>query len=357
MKKGMYGFATLSIILLLSACGENKQSSVETQADDNTLEETTEEVMAEETAVEETAAEETTEVSIESTTEESSSDGSATDENMEESSAEDMVPTGGIASEQNGDGVFNLPSAEIKEEYDNLYQKAFEGIYSNYNEIIQLNPQNKGMEHMEWINLGGHAQEGYQIISVGSAFIQVYKWDIRNIGYTYLDLDGDGIYELLIGVIEGNSENTETQLASNEGQIWYGYTLINDQPVPFLKTESSRDRYWLGADGCIYNNGSSGAAYSSATRSCFDSGLISAESEDGYDGLEVVEAIECNTDEDLYVHTYGEIEYNTYEGEYQEEDLISREEYFQIEDDWDALAATIRCFSAYDYFEENGYMN
>lgn len=75
------------------------------------------------------------------------------------------------------------------------------------------------------------------------------------VGYTFYDVDGNGIEELIIA---------DTYTA---GEIWYYnillmYTLYDDMPV-LLIDGWSRNGYNILDDGTIYHEGSSGAAYTS----------------------------------------------------------------------------------------------
>lgn len=75
------------------------------------------------------------------------------------------------------------------------------------------------------------------------------------IGYTFYDVDGNGIEELIIA---------DTYTA---GEVWYYnillmYTLYDDMPV-WLINGWARNGYNILDDGTIYNEGSGGAAYTS----------------------------------------------------------------------------------------------
>ena len=78
---------------------------------------------------------------------------------------------------------------------------------------------------------------------------------LSSIGYTFYDVDGNGIEELIIA-------DTYTV-----GGVWYYnillmYTLYDDKPV-WLINGWARNGYNILDDGTIYNEGSSGAAYTS----------------------------------------------------------------------------------------------
>lgn len=78
---------------------------------------------------------------------------------------------------------------------------------------------------------------------------------LNSIGYTFKDIDSNGIYELLI--LDTPYSPEENNLYNT---IYYIYTLDGAKPIR-LADGSPRDRYYLTSDGHIYNQGSSGAAY------------------------------------------------------------------------------------------------
>lgn len=73
------------------------------------------------------------------------------------------------------------------------------------------------------------------------------------IGYTFIDIDGNGVQELLIGAVDTDD--------FYDGMIYDLYTLSNGNTVHILSS-GERDRYYLCTDGSIMNEGSSGAATS-----------------------------------------------------------------------------------------------
>ena len=69
----------------------------------------------------------------------------------------------------------------------------------------------------------------------------------RNIGYMMQDIDGNGVYELLIGSLYG------------DGMIIEAYTLVNGSPTMLFQS-MERDRYYLNSRASFSRHGSSGAA-------------------------------------------------------------------------------------------------
>lgn len=76
---------------------------------------------------------------------------------------------------------------------------------------------------------------------------------LASIGYTFYDVDGNGIDELII---------VDTGEKEWHNRILLMYTLHDDKPA-LLADGWARNRYYLLNDGTIYNEGSSGAAYTS----------------------------------------------------------------------------------------------
>ena len=79
---------------------------------------------------------------------------------------------------------------------------------------------------------------------------------LAGIGYTFYDVDGNGIEELIIA-----------DMSNDDGGRWDNrillmYTLHDDKPV-LLIDGWARNRYYLLNDGTIYHEGSGGAAYTS----------------------------------------------------------------------------------------------
>ncbi len=75
----------------------------------------------------------------------------------------------------------------------------------------------------------------------------------QHAGYTLIDLDGNGVEELIIAAAGAGN---------NSGNIIYEIcTLYGDQVITLCMSRA-RDRYYLMNNGAVFNEGSSGAAYS-----------------------------------------------------------------------------------------------
>lgn len=80
---------------------------------------------------------------------------------------------------------------------------------------------------------------------------------LDSIGYTFMDLNGDGVNELLIGDMHDNRYDFKNTVLS-------GYTLV-DGKVHMIIEGWARNAFYLLDDNSFYNFGSSGAAYSMLT--------------------------------------------------------------------------------------------
>jgi len=87
-------------------------------------------------------------------------------------------------------------------------------------------------------------------------FYQEHSADgLSEIGYTLMDLDGDGTSELLISPVAN---------AASDGMIYDLYSVVNGKVV-HLASSGERDRYYLSEGNTVNNESSSGASLSSNT--------------------------------------------------------------------------------------------
>ena len=97
----------------------------------------------------------------------------------------------------------------------------------------------------------------YSQVSAGAdgsqyGFSYLCNLERGNLGYELRDVDGNGVYELLISSVYG------------DGMIIEAYTLVNGAPT-LLFQSSERDRYYLSNRASFYRHGSSGASNSEDT--------------------------------------------------------------------------------------------
>ena len=79
-----------------------------------------------------------------------------------------------------------------------------------------------------------------------------YNLELTNVGYTYLDINDNGVPELIIASIDTDGDNYINQL------IFELYTIIDGQPNKIFHS-SENSRYYYGDDNNIYNEGSDSA--------------------------------------------------------------------------------------------------
>ena len=120
--------------------------------------------------------------------------------------------------------------------YQNILDNAYEVIIADNGTDIVLSDEIFSYDGIREANMGRDTDEA-----------------LAGIGYTYYDVDDNGIEELIIA---------DTYTA---GGVWYYnillmYTLYDDKPV-LLIDGWARNSYHLLNDGTIFHEGSSGAAY------------------------------------------------------------------------------------------------
>lgn len=120
---------------------------------------------------------------------------------------------------------------------------AYRGVLDSYHRLITTN----GMNAQENTGETG-VLEAISGLEPGQA--------LASLGYAVLDISGDDIPELLIGLIE------ETEQGSSLGsQVLAAYTLVDGLPH-FTFEGWARNRYYYIGQGSFYHSGSSGAAQS-----------------------------------------------------------------------------------------------
>lgn len=92
------------------------------------------------------------------------------------------------------------------------------------------------------------------LMDAGMNYMITYAYDqtqpLTHVGYTIMDIDENGVEELLIGSI-GNDEGTYRM-------IYDLYTLVDDEPV-LVFSGGERNRYYLCSDAAIANEASNSA--------------------------------------------------------------------------------------------------
>ena len=104
---------------------------------------------------------------------------------------------------------------------------------------------------------------GADIVEADEIFMSVGIWEagigrstdeaLAGIGYTFYDVDGNGIEELIIMDTDEDSDIWDNRILTM-------YSLLDGKPVLVIDGWA-RNRYYLLNDGTFYNEGSGGAAY------------------------------------------------------------------------------------------------
>lgn len=154
---------------------------------------------------------------------------------------EDTVAVSNVPASANGWGMrarFTGPGGAVVSEtaylYVKDYAKAYAGILENYRAAYYS---------------GQYLDPGYMMQN-GMSEMAAYA---NNAGYALIDLDSNGIPEL---VIEGLGTDS-----FGSGVIYGLYTLVDDVPIE-LAVSQARMRYYLLSDNRILYEGSGGASYS-----------------------------------------------------------------------------------------------
>lgn len=306
-------------------------------------------------------------VTTESTTEEKAKEtasdtetSSASAETSTETSTETPVETASEFGPEEGkydrtylteeDGVYTyrLTDPAIIEKYDELYADAFADTIS-YNEFIT-----KDMGYFpdstatcEARTLVYQKPEKEEFINVGSAYIQEYGFDLSNIGYTYVDLDSDGTFELIMGVFYSDDYTVQYDLPQRD-YIFREYALVDGKVVK-IGEGGNRWCHWLGSDGIIYELGSGGAGDWGISKLRFRASKAAGEEDVdwGFLGFEEYEFVgEINS---VPVHLNGSNN-DIYEGaEIPKDAVIEYEEVNALMDEWEAGQIYIDWLKMSDY--------
>ena len=165
-------------------------------------------------------------------------------ENIIDASDSDDIIDEGVSSEQTDDiaeetaETADSDAVHLKPctTYQNILDNAYEVIVTDNGTDIVLSDEMFSYDGIREAKMGRDTEEA-----------------LAGIGYTYYDVDDNGIEELIIA---------DTGPEGWNNRILLMYTLYDDKPV-LLIDGWARNRYYLLNDGTIYNEGSSGAAYTS----------------------------------------------------------------------------------------------
>ncbi len=158
-----------------------------------------------------------------------------------EFASEEMSPI----EKQNNDNVLTTEEdiAKIEETQKEEISVAYQIILNDIYDKLKLDPASQQIDNI-------HFSTGIYEIAI---LCDSAEERMKSISYCFLDVNKDGIEELIIA----------TSSCEEETMILDMYTLVEGTSVLVI-SGYARDRLYLLDDGMIYNEGSGGAAYSSS---------------------------------------------------------------------------------------------
>jgi hypothetical protein len=216
---------------------------------------------------------------------------------------------------------------ETADPYKEILDEYYQAIYVHQTEPEQFDANNYGSLISSIVNPYWAWENAENILSM--------------VGFGYIDLNEDGIDELVLGWIGNEFWNMD------EGYVFAVYTIVDGKTT--LAIEGwERNRYIIGKDGYLYNNGSS-----SSTETTYTKYKFSTEREDFLEPVEEVYSYYSYDDnEELWEHItnpedIGVIEY----AEKHQELLIDEAEACSLGESWTESGTLIdyTLFSEYDF--------
>ena len=371
MKKRIVACLLISTVLMtgctdISLSKGEKENQEETSDDSKDQEETGTEGKEKDEATSESsdnAAEEASDSAAEASTDEDASSGS--DQSFKNNTDSEFGPEEGLYDRtylvKEGDGyIYRLEDEDIIKEYDELYADAFQETYDSYEDIKEMMEEGRGefdndgssdyslVDEKKDFGIGGFGLLDPEALDngtskLGSYYEMDYGFDLANVGYTYVDLNSDGIFELIFGSVNGDGWPPTTIFERV-------YTLIDNKPVHVFEG-GSRCYLWLGDDGSIYETGSGGAAYWGMWRYHFDPSQVAPEGS-GWGGEGFV-ADEFLGMWEEYVHIEGEDAQEPDDTAQKSEYKISDDEYETLSEEWEARVVDIDWLLMSDYLEDH----
>lgn len=350
-KKIIVSLAVAAAVLMV-ACNTASVSSDHTSvtASVATTESTTEETAKEtvnDTETSSASSEISAEISAETSTE-------ASTETTKEFGPEDGKYDRTYLVEEGGIYTYRLTDPAIIEKYDELYADAFADTIKDHEFItkdMRYVPDSGATSGVH--NLVYQKTEKEEFITTGSAYIQEYGFDLANIGYTYVDLDSDGTFELIMGVLY-KEEYTLKYGSPRIDHIFREYALVDGKVVK-IGEGGNRWCHWLGSDGVIYEYGSGGAGDWGISKLHFRVSKVAGEEDVdwgflGFEEYEFVGAVNC-----VSVHFNGSSNELYEETEIPKDAIIEYEEVTALMDEWEARRIYIDWIKMSDYMREHSF--
>ena len=263
LKKYLVLLPILCITVLGAGCGKAQNTVENTEVD--------QEAIAEETlAIAEAEPEDLTE-ETDSSADSSTEEVVVPEEDQEEYNADEFTYDTSFLVQEDGVSFYRLSDPELIKKYDVLYAEAFADVIASFNEVKEWMDQDyENDQPKTTTNLLYKETTVNTVINTGSNFEMDIDFDLNNMGYTYVDLDSDGVFEMILGVAS-YKYNDGLPMDVYER----AYALADGKPVKILEG-GARINQWLGSDGHIYEYGSGGAAYGGTWKIHFDKSRIPA---------------------------------------------------------------------------------
>ncbi len=146
----------------------------------------------------------------------------------EETTTEEVIEKGTI---ERPIMKFEVVEGEVTKENEALYKPVLDKYYKARQDML------------------AGTFEGF-MEDIGICYLFNYDTNAKMMGYTFVDINKDGVCELLIGII-GN-------ISKRGSKIYDLYTIDNGEFIKVL-TSGERDRYYLSTNNMFTNEGSNGA--------------------------------------------------------------------------------------------------
>ncbi len=247
--------------------------------------------------------------------------------------------------ESDGNYVYSLHDQDLIDKYDDLYAPAFQETIDSLKEVSQWQSQKYDFKQSASLsNLVWNKSEDSQYIQTGSYFEADYNFDLNNLGYTYVDLNSDGVFELLFGVLDYYGSDSKTV-----GYFERAYTLVDEKPVKVYEG-GSRVLFWLGSDGYIYEYGSSGAAYSGTYKQHFNWSSVGSNNVDWETQGFIIDEFVGYWEVPVHIIGADSI-LDIDESSKDPNNQISQEEYRALDNEWNAKIVGIDWLKFSDYMQ------
>lgn len=260
-------------------------------------------------------------------------DTAATGKTADTASGKEIIYDRQYLKENNGAYTYQKPAADVIKKYDGLYKDVFRDLIASNNSATgqtSLQEQRMDPDTIASVNnLVMQDDSDNNVINTGSYYEMDYNFDLHNVGYTYIDLNSDGIYELIFGVLKDADVDWSPYPCFERA-----YALVDGKAVKFFEG-GSRDLCWLGSDGYIYEDGSGGADCFGIAKQHFDIAGLKKDIDWGGENMVLDEYIGCSPEgtKSIWFHLYAPIT-DLDEITLKPEDRITEKKYNKLEKEW-----------------------